>query len=212
MFKVYSFVCNPEKGSISDSINDGKLYIYPKKDIESKDVDIKDSNKIFFISIDDEKTMYKLKDKFDMQYLNGAIMMSYNDKVIMDLTQHDLIDQLWSYWINLLEELTVGGKVEVYFPDQPIKISLQDKVESLEVSIGEREFSFPKVFLLSILDGASHFFIKMNKYFEGYYSNEIKRIQFLIQNSLYLQEIIMSFGPVYLNELKNVRDMEEYNN
>ena len=39
-----------------------------------------------------------------------------------------MIDQLWSYILNIIEEYNINGESEVYFPDSPNKIKIKRMV------------------------------------------------------------------------------------
>ena len=57
------------------------------------------------------------------RYINGAIELNVDGIYIFDKSMWDLVDQLWVYILNILEDLHSNGSGESYFPDQPLKFS-----------------------------------------------------------------------------------------
>src|SRR5699024_1262004 len=61
----------------------------------------------------------------DFDYIDGNIIIEYYDHLIMDFSLWDLVDQLWCYFIQLLEEVLQTGYGMTYFPEQPIKMEMK---------------------------------------------------------------------------------------
>lgn len=147
------------------------------------------SPEMYFIDIDDSKSIINIYNRLDLDYLNGAILYKYNNEVLMDFRLWDLIDQLWSYIINLIEDFIDNDIAETYFPDQPIKISIS-KVSNSTVlfSVNSKQWQLERdCFLKSLLDGAENFFIKMTTYSKHrneYYEDELGRIRSLRKRAL----------------------------
>ena len=81
----------------------------------------------------------------------------------------DLIDQLWSYIISTIKMAIIDGEAMTFFPDQPIKITIKDRKESMlfQIQIGNEISShvFPKgEFIKEILSAAKFFFQQMIDY------------------------------------------------
>jgi hypothetical protein len=55
----------------------------------------------------------------------GAIEISIDGAVLLDLPLWDYVDQLWAYIANTTEELVQRGHGDTYFPDQPILLAMQ---------------------------------------------------------------------------------------
>lgn len=72
----------------------------------------------------------------------------------------DDIDCLWMYFINAIKEIKVEGKKKstFLFPDQPIKVSLEDKGYNLKLSIANEEHIIKKEFFQEMLKGAKEFY------------------------------------------------------
>lgn len=96
----------------------------PNIQIDSINDVIENQNR-YFINIDNEMEMKKYNQKFDFDYLNGAIIIEYYNKIIMDFSLWDLVDQLWSYFTKLVEDVVQTGYGMTYFPDQPVKIEMK---------------------------------------------------------------------------------------
>lgn len=61
----------------------------------------------YFINFNDKKCLGLIGD-FD--YIEGAITIKYYENNILSFKQWDIVDQLWSYFINAIEELVEGKK------------------------------------------------------------------------------------------------------
>lgn len=162
VFHITSYLNNPNK-----KITDLNQLIYNPEQ--------------YFIDIDDSISIMKIYDELDYEYLHGAICIMYGDKCLMDYRLWDLIDQLWSYFINLIEDFYNTDFAETYFPDQPIKITISRSDKSnIIFTLNSSEWILNKHgFLSSILNGAQNFFIRMDAYAVSkneYYINEINRI------------------------------------
>jgi hypothetical protein len=140
-----------------------KSYIkYPKKKIyDLADVEARPLH--YFIDIDNTAEILPLQNKLNRFYIEGAIYLTYNKKIIMNFTHYDLIDQLWEYLLNLIEEFLENKKAEMYFPDQPLPISMEHISDQyLLFSINFVPYKLPRhEFLLVLLLGAKNFFEKM---------------------------------------------------
>lgn len=73
------------------------------------------------------------------KYVNGALRIVINDKVFLDESVQDLIDQLWEYFLNLIEEIDEKGSGTFSFPDQSLRISatLDNHRQMLSLHLGE---------------------------------------------------------------------------
>lgn len=64
----------------------------------------------------------------DVCYLEGAIVIKYYTQEIMGLKQYDLINHLWSYFIDVIDELIEGKReTSFWFPDQPLNVILRNE-------------------------------------------------------------------------------------
>lgn len=149
MILVKSYLCNPNK-IITDL---SQLKANPED---------------FLIDIDDDRAIQKIKDAIDLDYMNGVIYIQHGDQVIFDYGMWDLIDQLWSYIITVIEKYKEQGIGSSYLPDQPIRFELQktrgNKLVFTLQGTQEKEWLFSESqFLNALLEGANHFFSKLKK-------------------------------------------------
>jgi hypothetical protein len=61
----------------------------------------------------------------DIDYIEGAIILSVNNVLVSSLETWDYVDQLWGYIINGLDEIASGQNFFTYFPDQPIGLAFE---------------------------------------------------------------------------------------
>jgi len=61
----------------------------------------------------------------DIQYIEGAIELSVNGVRMIDRSVCDLVDQLWAYIVNGLDNLSQGRAHHCHFPDQPLQLSFE---------------------------------------------------------------------------------------
>lgn len=124
----------------------------------------------YFVEINNELDMRKIITQLDFDYFEGAIYLSYNEQIILDFRYWDLIDQLWAYFINLIDNYyNSNGHAETFFPDQPMKIEfkrISDKLMLLSIQ-GQKisKVVLPeKDLFLAILVNGEQFFEKIREY------------------------------------------------
>lgn len=99
-------------------MTDVKSYIKKDKVITSLD-QIEHEFSEYFHPFDDAEYV---KHIIDYDYLEGAIIIKCDENTIMGFQYWDIMDQLWSYFVNAVEELVQGAdSAAFYFPDQPIE-------------------------------------------------------------------------------------------
>lgn len=168
MITIKTFIKRPNV--IIENLND--ITMHPEK---------------YFISMDDKIELKKYSNSMDVDYLEGAITIEYNNRFIMGYDLWDLVDQLWNYFINLVEDVKHNDCGVFYFPDQPIKVELKSvSTDSLLFTIDEGRIateSLPKQeFINALLNGAENFFSKLSFYFGDHINaqhelDEIQRIK-----------------------------------
>lgn len=104
----------------------------------------------------------------DEQYVYGCIEMTIHGKAIMTRAEVDLVDQLWSYIVNLCVAADKGHSATTYFPDQPIEFALTPRNATLDVSLRypgvERKASIgTDEFIASVADSGVAFFEIMKR-------------------------------------------------
>ncbi|WP_201319378.1 hypothetical protein [Paenibacillus sp. EPM92] len=136
----------------------------------------------YFISIQNSKEIKEIKNTIDLNYVSGAICINYYEDPILDFTHWDLVDQLWSYIIDLVEKFESFGNAETYFPDQPIRLELKRiNTNLMVVCVDESKHTVESsVFLEKLLDSAEIFFTSMHQYFNiNTYSAQLQKIELL---------------------------------
>jgi hypothetical protein len=122
----------------------------------------------YFIPIDDRDWIKAIEHDLDLKYLNGAIVIEYCGSTIMDYRYWDLVDQLWMYFIHLMGEVDQsGGKAQMLFPDQPVRLGLEciGKNDVLFI-LDDRKWSLPrKEFFQELVNQSEHFFRRLQEYF-----------------------------------------------
>src|SRR5699024_6545004 len=83
----------------------------------------------------------------------------------------DLVDQLWCYFIQLLEDVLQTGYGMTYFPEQPIKMEMKVVSNDLLLfSLDEgrkiRELLPMQEFLVALLQGSEDFYSSFVLYFD----------------------------------------------
>jgi len=168
MFKIESFLLRPGKViyDLADAIANYQQY---------------------FVSIDDNTEMRKIINYLDRNYVEGAITINYYEKIIIDFSLWDVIDQLWSCIVNTVKLVVLNGEAMTFFPDQPIKIIIRDlkKINSIlfKIQFNNKIVSHvlpKKEFFEEILTAAQHFFQTMlnyNKRSQQFYTSELRNIE-----------------------------------
>ncbi len=118
----------------------------------------------------------------DSEYIEGALMLTYNYAPLIGLAEADLIDQLWAYILDGIGCILDGKAFSTCFPDQPIELNFtpsgSDQFEfeimvnkSKKTKFDIREFSEP------MLKEAEKFFSRLNLLVDGdVYSHELTEI------------------------------------
>ncbi|MDF9661478.1 hypothetical protein [Bacillus wiedmannii] len=160
-----------------------KSYIKNDKIITSLD-NIESNFLEYFIHFDNAKCLELV---IDFDYMEGAIIINYYGNTILGFKEWDMIDQLWSYFINAIEELFENqNDVSFYFPDQSLEVKMQViSQEQILLSIAGEKTCFNKdELLLALLKGAENFFDILkecpDEYLVEQSNNELKRIEKLL--------------------------------
>jgi hypothetical protein len=61
----------------------------------------------------------------DPRHVDGAIELTINGVAIFDKTMWDLVDQLWMYIVNMLEDMKQDDRADRMFPDQSLRFSFE---------------------------------------------------------------------------------------
>jgi len=140
----------------------------------------------YFIDIEDKSGMKSALQQLDLNYLNGAIIMEVHANSIMNFNHWDLVDQLWAYLINTVEELLKNNEGSTFFPEQPIKFKLKTIASnSILVTIDDgketNQLVDKRAFLSKLLTSAERFYSLLNFYFSENvdYKSELNQINSL---------------------------------
>ncbi|GMQ65203.1 hypothetical protein [Vallitalea maricola] len=160
-----------------------KSYIkYPNKKIQDL-FSLNDNYKSYFIELNDMERIKNIVNDIDTNYIEGIIYLEYNGTTILDFTYWDIIDQLWAYMITLVDNNLKDQKAEIYFPDQPIKVQINNISNDLILmsieSNTKMQMTLPKYeFFITLIEAAKEFFCKIQLCFDNEldYSYELELI------------------------------------
>ena len=163
-----------------------KSYIqYPKRPIQNF-TEVNQNPLYYFIDINNTDEILHIKNNLDLNYVYGVLHLTYNNTVVIDFTDYDLIDQLWAYFLNMIKEFLQNKQSTMSFPDQPMPMSMENiSDEYILFSINFIQWELPKYeFLHALLCGAKDFFEKMILLIEeknNVYQVQLKKIKLLEQ-------------------------------
>ena len=142
--------------------------------------EISASPETFFIGLEDQTEIKKIVQNLDFRFLEGAIILKHGKEILLDFSYYDYIDQLWGYFLNLIEEELNCGFSKTYFPDMPVELTLTEiSRELVRFSVdNQNNWVLPKVhFYTSLLDGAASFYKNIKKYSPEQYDFEMEKIK-----------------------------------
>lgn len=105
----------------------------------------------------------------DTDYIEGAIVLQIANNEILGLEQWDLVDQLWAYLREGIEEVDSRGEFKTFFPDQPLLLEIKKISQELAmITIGDSKtvVSFRELKKL-ILNGEKAFNKNLSEILEG---------------------------------------------
>lgn len=95
----------------------------------------------------------------DPDFLDGVLLMTYQDKILMDYSYWDDITDLWHYFINSFEELQTASKSHFTFPSQPLPVSIELNADRIRMSIDTKTINIDaKSFFEIMIQEAIDFF------------------------------------------------------
>ena len=119
----------------------------------------------------------------DPDHIDGAIVLSVDGEVFFDESLWDLVDQLWAYILNMLEELGEKDSVKTFFPDQPVELVFRRIGGGrlvISVDTGWRTKRTLQVdeadFARALLGGAEEFFTGMERLLPGRYGYQLDQL------------------------------------
>ncbi|MFC3157991.1 hypothetical protein SAMN05443633_104332 [Chryseobacterium arachidis] len=121
-------------------------FFLKKRDIVIDDLkNISQNWKSYFLRFNEltesELMKYLSDDDF---YIEGAVRITYFGKELIGFRYWDLIDQLCSYFIHAIYEITIDNKksVKFYFPDQPVEVFVTKEKELVGIKIGNKDIFY----------------------------------------------------------------------
>ena len=132
------------------------MIIYNLKDVEKNPF-------LYFVDINNAQEILRIKKDLDLDYIDGVLQLIYNNQEIISFRSYDLIDHLWAYFLNMMEEFLQKQKTKMYFPDQPLPMSMENISDQyILFSINSVQWTLPKYeFFNALLMGAKDFFEKL---------------------------------------------------
>lgn len=76
--------------------------------------------------------------------IDGAIYWSCDDVEILGEQECDLVDHLFAYLTDGLDAMIRGEGFATFFPDQPLRMSITAKRDSVVVAVGEKRAIVPR--------------------------------------------------------------------
>lgn len=169
MFNINTFIKRP--GVQISNFND--VYEKPNK---------------YFVDSANVIEVEEYKQEIDCDYISGVITIEYDNHFLMDFSLWDLIDQLWSYIIQLVEDVIYPGYGKTYSLDQPLKMEMKVISQDLILfSLNDGKIvkeTLPKqTFLNALLKGAESFFTNLINYCDNeiVFREELDRIKSIIK-------------------------------
>ena len=148
-------------------------------DHRNKIVDLDLIKPSWFTEVTDTEGLKKISEYIDRNYMDGVILLNYNDEKIFTYRDWDSIEQLWILITVAIQEVLDEGEGWLYLPDQPAKITFKERGnEFIEMYTewNDRTYTLPKKELLTtLLEGSIQFFEAIDEPLElhGYFNDEL---------------------------------------
>ncbi|MCP4152391.1 MAG: hypothetical protein GY757_31930 [bacterium] len=155
----------------------------PTKKIINLDKISKKSHR-YFIEITDKQKILKFKRKYDLDNIEGAIIIDFQNKNIMNFRHWDSIELFWTNFLKMIKVFndSEDGYAETYFPAQPVTIKCIAHDKGLiQFHLGDSKWILPKeMFFSKLLEASELFFNSLIAYFpenKDWYQRELKKIE-----------------------------------
>jgi hypothetical protein len=118
----------------------------------------------------------------DPQHIDGAIELTIHGQSLISQDQWDLLDQLWIYILNGIEQITNQHNYHSSFPDSPVPLIFQltSPPEITQMIVGEKSIRYNTTALsIALLQGAEDCLQELSRILHSpnFYQAEIKKIQ-----------------------------------
>ena len=133
----------------------------------------------WFTEVTNAEGLRKISKYIDRNYMDGVILLNYNDQKIFTYRDWDSIEQLWILITVAFQEVLDEGEGLLYLSDQPAKITFKERGnEFIEMYTewNDRTYTLPKKELLTtLLEGSIQFFEAIDEPLElhGYFNDEL---------------------------------------
>lgn len=133
----------------------------------------------YFIDISNEEELIRYGNQFDFTCLEGAIKLEYYGEPLLDASAWDVIDGMWLYLLDAMENLKETGYGEMNFPDQPLVLTLKSASEqfvlyTLHTSPPVKAVLPKQDFFMVVLGGAEQFLKRWRDVLKGTFSISVK--------------------------------------
>jgi len=153
------------------------LILDPRYDIPDVDL-IKPSWYIETTDVEGIKKISKYID--DRNYIEGVILLAYNNENIFTYRDWDDVNYWWMYITLAIQMVLDEGEGWLYMPDQPTKITFKERDNDLiemYTEWNDKTYILPeKELLTTLLEGSIQFFEAIDEPLElhGEYNDEIQ--------------------------------------
>ena len=149
-------------------------------DHRNKIVDLNLIKPSWFTEVTDTEGLKKISEYInDRNYIEGVILLSYNNENIFTYRNWDDVNYWWMYITLAIQMVLDEGEGWLYMPDQPTKITFKERDNDLiemYTEWNDRTYTLPKKELLTtLLEGSIQFFEAIDEPLElhGYFNDEL---------------------------------------
>ena len=156
-------------------------------DRRNKIVDLDLIKPSWFTEVTDAEGLRKISKYIDRNYMDGVVLLEYNDEKIFTYRDWDSIEQLWMFITLAIQKILDEGEGWLYLPDQPAKILFKecgnDLIE-MYTEWNDKTYRLPeKELLTTLLKGSIQFFEAIDEPLDlhGYFEDELNESKELLR-------------------------------
>lgn len=133
----------------------------------------------WFTEVTNAEGLRKISKYIDRNYMDGVILLNYNDQKIFTYRDWDSIEQLWILITVAIQEVLDKSEGWLYLPDQPEKITFKERGNDLiemYTEWNDKTYILPeKELLTTLIEGAIQFFEAIDEPLElhGYFNDDL---------------------------------------
>lgn len=141
----------------------------------------------WFTEVTDAERLRKISKYIDRNYIDGVVLLEYNDEKIFTYQDWDSIEQLWMFITLAIQKVLDEGEGWLYLPDQPAKIIFKERGNDLiemYTEWNDKTYRLPeKELLTTLLKGSIQFFEAIDEPLElhGYFEDELNESKELLR-------------------------------